>query len=187
MMPKQITPLPEILRPKILNDIIGQEKLLSQNGLITRILSKKPLSSFILWGPPGCGKTTLARVISEELNIESFELSAVFSGVNDLRKIFEKAIQNFSDEKQTIIFVDEIHRFNKSQQDSFLSYIEKGIVTLIGATTENPSFSLISALLSRCQVVTLEKLGKEYLIALKIKAEKMGLYKRSELIDKLTS
>ena len=136
-MPNQITPLPEVLRPKILNDIIGQEKLLSQNGSIKRILLKKPLSSFILWGPPGCGKTTLARVISEELNIESFELSAVFSGVNDLRKIFEKAKKNFSDEKQTILFVDEIHRFNKSQQDSFLPYIEKGIVTLIGATTEN--------------------------------------------------
>ncbi len=189
-MPKQITPLPEILRPKILNDIIGQEKLLSQNGLITRILSKKPLSSFILWGPPGCGKTTLARVISEELKIESFELSAVFSGVNDLRKIFEKAKQNFSDEKQTILFVDEIHRFNKSQQDSFLSYIEKGIVTLIGATTENPSFSLISALLSRCQVVTLDKLGKEYLKALKIKAEKYYnflLPLRDETLDALVN
>jgi len=172
MMPNKITPLPEILRPKNLNDIVGQEKLLSQNGSITRIVLKKPLSSFILWGPPGCGKTTLARVISEELNIDSFELSAVFSGVNDLRKIFEKAKQNFSDEKQTILFVDEIHRFNKSQQDSFLPYIEKGIVTLIGATTENPSFSLISSLLSRCQVVTLEKLDKEYLKTLKTKAEK---------------
>ena len=171
-MPNKITPLPEILRPKILNDIIGQEKLLSQNGSIARILLKKPLTSFILWGPPGCGKTTLARVISKELNIVSFELSAVFSGVNDLRKIFEKAERNFSDEKQTILFVDEIHRFNKGQQDSFLPYIEKGIVTLIGATTENPSFSLISALLSRCQVVTLEKLDREYLKALKIKAEK---------------
>ena len=172
MMPNKITPLPDILRPKNLNDIVGQEALLSQNGSITRILFKKPLSSFILWGPPGCGKTTLARVISKELNIESFELSAVFSGVNDLRKIFEKAKQNFSDEKQTILFVDEIHRFNKSQQDSFLPYIEKGIVTLIGATTENPSFSLISSLLSRCQVFTLEKLDRKYLKALKIKAEK---------------
>ena len=124
MMPNKITPLPEILRPKNLNDIVGQEKLLSQNGSITRILFKKPLSSFILWGPPGCGKTTLARVISEELNIESFELSAVFSGVNDLRKIFEKAKKNFSDEKQTILFVDEIHRFNKSQQDAFVEHLD---------------------------------------------------------------
>ena len=154
-----LTPLPEKLRPTSIENILGQKKILSNDGVLSRIIKKKILSSFILWGPPGCGKTTIAKAISNELNIETFEISAVLSGVKDLRVIFEKGEKNFLNGKQTILFVDEIHRFNKGQQDSFLPYLEKGIVSLIGATTENPSFSIISALLSRCQVIKLEKLN----------------------------
>ena len=167
-----LTPLPEKLRPTSFENILGQKKILSNDGILSRIIKKKILSSFILWGPPGCGKTTIAKAISNELNIETFEISAVLSGVKDLRIIFEKGEKNFLNGKQTILFVDEIHRFNKGQQDSFLPYLEKGIVSLIGATTENPSFSIISALLSRCQVIKLEKLNSEYLNLLKLKAEK---------------
>ena len=167
-----LTPLPQKLRPTSVEDILGQKKILSYDGVLSRIIKKKILSSFILWGPPGCGKTTIAKAISNELDIETYEISAVLSGVKDLRIIFEKGERNFSNGKQTILFVDEIHRFNKGQQDSFLPYLEKGIVCLIGATTENPSFSIISALLSRCQVIKLEKLSNNYLMLLKIKAEK---------------
>ena len=167
-----LTPLPEKLRPTTIENILGQKKILSNDGVLSRTIKKKILSSFILWGPPGCGKTTIAKAISNELDIETYEISAVLSGVKDLRKIFEKGEKNFSNGKQTILFVDEIHRFNKGQQDSFLPYLEKGIVSLIGATTENPSFSIISALLSRCQVIKLEKLSNDYLMSLKIKAEK---------------
>ena len=167
-----LKPLPEKLRPNTIDDIIGHSSLLSKEGKLSRIIKNIPLSSFILWGPPGCGKTSIANVISKQLNIETFQISAVLSGVKELREVFQKGHKNFSIGKQTILFVDEIHRFNKGQQDSFLPYIEKGIVSLIGATTENPSFSIISALLSRCQVIKLDKLDSEYLNSLKIKAEK---------------
>ena len=171
-MSNNLIPLPEKLRPSSIDGVIGHDTLLSSEGKLTRIIKNIPLSSFILWGPPGCGKTTIAKVISEQLNIDTFEISAVLSGIKDVREIFQKGENNFSQGKQTILFVDEIHRFNKGQQDSFLPYIEKGIISLIGATTENPSFSIISALLSRCQVIKLDKLDTEYLNSLKIKAEK---------------
>ena len=137
-----LKPLPEKLRPKSIENILGQKKVLSNDGFLSRIIKKNILSSFILWGPPGCGKTTIAKAISNKLKIETFEISAVLSGVKDLRIIFERGEKNFLNGKQTILFVDEIHRFNKGQQDSFLPYLEKGIISLIGATTENPSFFL---------------------------------------------
>jgi len=171
-MSNNLIPLPEKLRPISIDGVIGHDSLLSSEGKLSRIIRNIPLSSFILWGPPGCGKTTIAKVISEQLNIDTFEISAVLSGIKDVREIFQKGENNFSQGKQTILFVDEIHRFNKGQQDSFLPYIEKGIISLIGATTENPSFSIISALLSRCQVIKLGKLDTEHLNSLKIKAEK---------------
>ena len=159
---KKLIPLAEKLRPKNLKEVLGQDKIISQNGFLGRMIKDQRLSSFILWGPPGSGKTTIARLVFQELKVNIFEISAVFSGVNDLKKIFLEAEENFSKDQKTILFVDEIHRFNRSQQDGFLSYVEKGIVTLIGATTENPSFSLNSALLSRCQVFTLNKLLISY-------------------------
>ena len=167
-----LKPLAEKLRPKNFDEIIGHDKIFSKTGSLKRIIKKKPLSSFILWGPAGCGKTTIAKTVSKQFCTEDFELSAVLSGVKDLRIIFEKARKNFSEGRQTILFIDEIHRFNKAQQDSFLPHIEKGVITLIGATTENPSFSIISPLLSRCQVIKLEKLCKKDLNLIKLKAEK---------------
>ena len=171
-MSNNLIPLPEKLRPSYIDGVIGHDSILSSEGKLTRIIKNIPLSSFILWGPPGCGKTTIAKVISKQLNIDTFEISAVLSGIKEVREIFQKGENNFSLGKQTILFVDEMHRFNKGQQDSFLPYIEKGIISLIGATTENPSFSIISALLSRCQVIKLDKLDTKYLNSLKIKAEK---------------
>ena len=171
-MSDALQPLAEKLRPKNFDEIIGHDKILSTTGSLKRIIKKKPLSSFILWGPAGCGKTTIAKTVSQQFYIEDFELSAVLSGVKDLRIIFEKAKKNFCEGRQTILFIDEIHRFNKAQQDSFLPHIEKGVITLIGTTTENPSFSIISPLLSRCQVIKLEKLCKKDLNLIKLKAEK---------------
>ena len=171
MVVNKLIPLAEKLRPKDLNEVLGQDKVVSKNGYLGRMIEDKRISSFILWGPPGSGKTTIARLICKQLNVNIFEISAVFSGVNDLRKIFLKADESFEKGQKTILFVDEIHRFNKAQQDGFLSYIEKGIITLIGATTENPSFSLNSALLSRCQVFILNKLVDENFMELKKRAE----------------
>ena len=174
---KKLIPLAEKLRPKNLKEVLGQDKIISQNGFLGRMIKDQRLSSFILWGPPGSGKTTIARLVCQELKVNIFEISAVFSGVNDLKKIFLEAEENFSKDQKTILFVDEIHRFNRSQQDGFLPYVEKGIVTLIGATTENPSFSLNSALLSRCQVFILNKLIDENFKDLKIRAEKFYQHK----------
>ena len=171
-MSDALQPLAEKLRPKNFDEIIGHDTILSKTGSLKRIIKKKPLSSFILWGPAGCGKTTIAKIISKECCIEDLELSSVLYGVKDLRIVFEKAKSNYSEGWQTILFIDEIHRFNKAQQDIFLPYIEKGILTLISATTENPSFSIISPLLSRCQVIKIEKLCKEDLNFIKLKAEK---------------
>jgi len=152
------TPLAERLRPKALGDILGQDHLLGTEGPIGRMLAAKKLSSLILWGPPGCGKTTIARLLAEAVDLHFEPLSAVFSGVADLRRIFEAARQRRRDGKGTLLFVDEIHRFNRAQQDGFLPYVEDGTVTLVGATTENPSFELNAALLSRCQVLVLRRL-----------------------------
>ena len=152
------TPLAERLRPKRIEDVVGQDHLLGPDGPLGRMLSAKKLASLILWGPPGCGKTTIARLLAEAVDLHFEPLSAVFSGVADLRRVFEAARQRRKDGKGTLLFVDEIHRFNRAQQDGFLPYVEDGTVTLIGATTENPSFELNAALLSRCQVLVLRRL-----------------------------
>ena len=156
-------PLAEMLRPKFLRDVIGQEHLLGENKPIARMLASGSLTSFVLWGPPGVGKTTIARLVASGSRSDFIQLSAVMSGVADLRKVFEKARANRDMNLRTTVFVDELHRFNRSTQDAFLPHVESGLITLIGATTENPSFSLVGALLSRLRVFTLEPLDQEAL------------------------
>ena len=153
-------PLAEALRPNDLNDVVGQSHLIGPNGPIGRMLEQGRLSSMILWGPPGVGKTTIARLLADKAGLEFVQLSAVFSGVADLRKAFEAARLRREAGQGTLLFVDEIHRFNRAQQDGFLPYVEEGIVTLVGATTENPSFELNGALLSRAQVFVLKRLDE---------------------------
>lgn len=154
-------PLAERLRPKSLDDYIGQKHLVGKGKIIRRMIESGNISSFILWGPPGVGKTTLARIIANELNRPFHTLSAVNSGVKDVREVIEKAkSQRYFSQPSPILFIDEIHRFSKSQQDSLLGAVEEGVVTLIGATTENPSFEVIAPLLSRCQVYVLKSLEK---------------------------
>ena len=149
-------PLAERLRPRTLDDYIGQEHLVGGNGVFRKFLETGNVPSFILWGPPGVGKTTLAKIVATELKRPFFTLSAVTSGVKDVREVIESARkQHFFNTPPPILFIDEIHRFNKSQQDSLLGAVEQGVVTLVGATTENPSFEVISPLLSRCQVYIL--------------------------------
>ncbi len=160
-------PLAERLRPQTLDEYIGQQHLVGQGAVIRRMIEQKRISSFILWGPPGVGKTTLANIIAKSLEIPFFTLSAVTSGVKDVRGIIEKARSSrFFGNGNPILFIDEIHRFSKSQQDSLLGAVEQGIITLIGATTENPSFEVIRPLLSRCQVYVLKSLEKEDLLSL---------------------
>lgn len=161
-------PLAERLRPKKLSDYLSQQHLIGENGALTRQIKQGVIPSLILWGPPGVGKTTLANIIAAESARPFYNLSAVSSGVKDVREVIEKAKKNdgLFTTKNPILFIDEIHRFSKSQQDSLLGAVEKGWVTLIGATTENPSFEVISALLSRCHVYVLKPFGKEELIAL---------------------
>ncbi len=151
-------PLADRLRPKAVAEVVGQDHLLGPDGAISRLIERGFLPSLILWGPPGVGKTTIARLLAEAAGYEFTQISAVFSGVADLKKVFEAAQQRHRMGARTVLFVDEIHRFNRAQQDSFLPYVEAGIVTLIGATTENPSFELNGALLSRAQVFILSRL-----------------------------
>ena len=153
-------PLADRLRPTSLETVSGQDHLIGQGQPIYSMLESGLITSIILWGPPGCGKTTLARIIAENSGIYFEQISAIFSGVKDLKSIFEKARERFNQGRQTVLFVDEIHRFNKSQQDAFLPVVEDGTIILIGATTENPSFELNSALLSRCQVLVLKRLNE---------------------------
>ena len=160
-------PLAERLRPKDLDEFSGQEHLVGKNAVLRKVIESGNIPSFILWGPPGVGKTTLAGIIANKLNRPFFSLSAVHSGVKDVRETIEKAKkQQFFNQPNPILFIDEIHRFNKSQQDSLLSAVEQGILTLIGATTENPSFEVISPLLSRCQVYIMKPLNEEELTTL---------------------
>lgn len=166
-------PLAERLRPKTLDEYIGQEHLVGRGAVLRTMIDAGKVPSFILWGPPGVGKTTLARIISRKLEAPFFTLSAISSGVKDVRDVIEKAKSSrFFGAASPILFIDEIHRFSKSQQDSLLSAVETGTVTLIGATTENPSFEVIRPLLSRCQVYVLKPLGKEDLLALLRRAVK---------------
>lgn len=166
-------PLAERMRPKSLDDYVGQQHLVGKDGIIRKMLERGRINSFILWGPPGVGKTTLAGIIANTISAPFYTISAVTSGVKDVREVIEKAQKNtFFNAVSPILFIDEIHRFNKSQQDSLLSAIEKGITTLIGATTENPSFEVISPLLSRCQVYVLKPLGKQELLTLAERAIK---------------
>ncbi|HLN25397.1 MAG TPA: AAA family ATPase, partial [Patescibacteria group bacterium] len=164
-------PLADRLRPKSLADVVGQDHLIGQEGPLGRLLAQGRLSSVILWGPPGCGKTTIARLLAEHTDLHFEPLSAVFSGVADLRKVFDAATKRRVGGQGTLLFVDEIHRFNRAQQDGFLPYVEDGTVILVGATTENPSFELNAALLSRMQVLVLRRLDDEALDKLLARAE----------------
>ena len=155
-----VRPLAERMRPETLADVVGQEHLVGAQKIITQIIERKEPTSLILWGPPGTGKTTLARIIAHETEAEFVELSAVTSGKADVAKVIERAAQNQRLGMRTILFVDEIHRFNKAQQDAFLPHVEAGTIVLIGATTENPSFEVINPLLSRSRVLVLEPLSK---------------------------
>ncbi|HPF77798.1 MAG TPA: replication-associated recombination protein A [Alphaproteobacteria bacterium] len=164
-------PLADRLRPKTLAEIAGQDHLVGKDGLLTRMLESGRLSSVIFWGSPGCGKTTIARILADHTDHHFEQLSAIFSGVGDLKKVFEAARLRREQGRGTLLFVDEIHRFNKSQQDAFLPVMEDGTITLIGATTENPSFELNAALLSRCQVFVLKRLDDAALEKLLARAE----------------
>ena len=164
-------PLADRLRPQKLLDVVGQDHLVGPDGVITRMLAAGRIPSIILWGPPGTGKTTIARLLAGETGLAFEQISAIFSGVADLKKVFEQARIRREQGRGTLLFVDEIHRFNKSQQDSFLPYVEDGTIILVGATTENPSFELNGALLSRAQVLVLNRLDNEAMQALIRRAE----------------
>ena len=165
-------PLADRLRPQSLSEVVGQDHLVGPSGTLTRMLRAGNLTSIILWGPPGVGKTTIARLLAEETDLEFEAISAVFSGVKDLRAAFDRAEALRATGKGTLLFVDEIHRFNRAQQDGFLPFVESGIVTLVGATTENPSFELNGALLSRSQVMVLNRLDEGALENLLVRSEK---------------
>ena len=170
-------PLAERLRPRTLDDYIGQQHLVGQGAVLRKMIDAGRISSFILWGPPGVGKTTLAQIIAHRLETPFYTLSAVTSGVKDVRDVIERAQKGrFFNEASPILFIDEIHRFSKSQQDSLLGAVEKGVVTLIGATTENPSFEVIRPLLSRCQLYVLKSLEKDDLLQLLDRAITKDVY-----------
>ena len=160
-------PLAERMRPRTLDDYIGQKQLVGEGAVLRKMLDSGRITSFILWGPPGVGKTTLAHIVANQLKVPFYTLSAVTSGVKDVRDVIQKAQSNsFFNSASPILFIDELHRFSKSQQDSLLGAVEKGTITLIGATTENPSFEVIRPLLSRCQLYVLQPLGKDDLLEL---------------------
>ncbi|MEM6626924.1 MAG: replication-associated recombination protein A [Pseudomonadota bacterium] len=169
-------PLADRLRPQSLSEVVGQDHLIGSDGPIGRMLDQGRLASLVLWGPPGVGKTTIAQLLAKETDLEFEAISAIFSGVKDLRAAFERAEARRTTGKGTLLFVDEIHRFNRAQQDGFLPFVERGVVTLVGATTENPSFEINGALLSRCQVLVLHRLDAKAMQALLARAE--GLMER---------
>ena len=177
-------PLAERLRPRTLDDYIGQQHLVGEGAVLRKMIDAGRISSFILWGPPGVGKTTLAQIIANKLETPFYTLSAVTSGVKDVRDVIEKAQKGrFFNEASPILFIDEIHRFSKSQQDSLLGAVEKGIVTLIGATTENPSFEVIRPLLSRCQLYVLKSLEKDDLLELLHRAITKDVFLKEKNIE----
>ena len=177
-------PLAERLRPRTLDDYIGQKHLVGEGAVLRRMIESGRISSCIVWGPPGVGKTTLAQIIANKLETPFYTLSAVTSGVKDVRDVIEKAQKGrFFNEASPILFIDEIHRFSKSQQDSLLGAVERGIVTLIGATTENPSFEVIRPLLSRCQLYVLKSLGKEDLLQLLNRALTTDVFLKERAIE----
>ena len=179
-----MAPLAERLRPKTLDEYIGQKHLVGPNAVLRKMIDSGRISSFILWGPPGVGKTTLAQIIANKLETPFYTLSAVTSGVKDVRDVIERAKSNrFFSQASPILFIDEIHRFSKSQQDSLLGAVEQGVVTLIGATTENPSFEVIRPLLSRCQLYVLKSLEKEDLTELLERAIKTDLVLKEKEIE----
>src|SRR6201986_2578357 len=181
-----LPPLAERMRPKALDDYAGQQHLVGKGAVLRKAIESGTLPSMLFWGPPGVGKTTLAYIISQTLDRPFFSLSAINSGVKDVREVIEKAsLLKAQGETLPVLFIDEIHRFSKSQQDSLLGAVERGIVTLIGATTENPSFEVISALLSRCQVYILKSLSEDDLIHLLQTAQQQDevIKKRNITID----
>ena len=179
-----MAPLSERMRPTKLEELAGQQHLVGKGSILRTAIENGNIPSMIFWGPPGSGKTTIANIIAHTLNVPFYQLSAISSGVKDVREVIEKA----KHETKAILFIDEIHRFNKSQQDALLGAVEKGIITLIGATTENPSFEVISALLSRCQVYVLKPLDENDLIhLLKNAMEKDEIIKKYKIDLKETS
>ena len=165
-------PLADLMRPNTIDDIVGQTTLLGENGIVRRMVENQKLSNLILWGPPGCGKTTIARALANSVDMDFVPMSAVFSGTADIKKAMDAARMNRDIGRNTLLFIDEIHRFNKTQQDTLLPYLEDGTVVFMGATTENPSFNLNNALLSRCHVGVLSGLSTEDLLILMERAEK---------------
>ncbi|MDR3208624.1 MAG: replication-associated recombination protein A [Rickettsiales bacterium] len=165
-------PLADQMRPKSIDEIAGQPHLLGENGIVRQMVNAGKLSNMILWGPPGCGKTTIARALANSVDMTFIAMSAVFSGTADIKKVMESAKMESAIGRGTLLFIDEIHRFNKTQQDTLLPYLENGTVVFVGATTENPSFSLNNALLSRCHVAVLQPLGTSDLLELTKRAEK---------------
>ena len=164
-------PLADLMRPNTIDDIVGQTTLLGENGIVRRMVENQKLSNLILWGPPGCGKTTIARALANSVDMDFVPMSAVFSGTSDIKKAMDAARMNRDLGRNTLLFIDEIHRFNKTQQDTLLPYLEDGTVVFMGATTENPSFNLNNALLSRCHVGVLSGLSSEDLLILMERAE----------------
>ena len=167
-------PLADLMRPNTIADIVGQQTLLGENGLVRRMVDNQKLSNLILWGPPGCGKTTIARALANSIDMDFVPMSAVFSGTSDIKKAMDAARMNRDIGRNTLLFIDEIHRFNKTQQDTLLPYLEDGTVVFIGATTENPSFNLNNALLSRCHIGVLLPLSTEDLLTLMSRAEEFS-------------
>ncbi len=181
-------PLAERMRPQTLADVVGQDEIIGEGKILTEIVKKGEPVNLIFWGPPGTGKTTLARILAKEYNADFIELSAVTSGKKDIEQVVERAKQNWNLKIRTVLFVDEIHRFNKAQQDAFLPHVESGLIILIGATTENPSFEVISPLLSRSRVVIVNHLSKDAIIEVlkrAIKAEKATKRVTKKAIDYL--